>query len=131
MSALGELLRDMPDAHVAGDAGTSITGIAYDSRLAKPGDLFVALPGFHTDGAAFIADAVRRGAVAVVTQRPDALAPGGLPRIVVPDARRALTDRAAAFHGYPARRIKVVGVTGTDGKTTTVHLVSAVLEAMG
>src|SRR5450756_1204162 len=127
MPALGELLVDMPYAHVVGDAGAIITGTAYDSRLAKPGDLFVALPGFHTDGAAFIADAVRRGAVAVITQRPDAPAPEGIPRIVVPDARRALTDLAAAFHGYPARQIRVMGVTGTDGKTTTVHLVSAVL----
>ena len=131
MPALGELLVDMPYAHVVGDAGAIITGTAYDSRLAKPGDLFVALPGFHTDGAAFIADAVRRGAVAVITQRPDAPAPEGIPRIVVPDARRALTDLAAAFHGYPARQIRVMGVTGTDGKTTTVHLASAVLEAMG
>ena len=131
MPALGELLRDLAYAVPTGDAGTLITGIAYDSRLAKPGDLFVALPGFHNDGTAFIADALRRGAVAVVTQRHEALVQEGVPRVLVPDARRALTDLAAAFYAYPARKIRVVGVTGTDGKTTTVHLVSAVLEAMG
>jgi UDP-N-acetylmuramoyl-L-alanyl-D-glutamate--2,6-diaminopimelate ligase len=131
MPTLRELLQDLPYTRLAGDGDPPITGIAYDSRLVKPGDVFVALPGFHTDGAAFIADAVARGAVAVVTQQPDAPVAEGIPRIVTPDSRRALTDLAAAFYSYPARQIRVVGVTGTDGKTTTVHLVSAVLEAMG
>ena len=131
MLALGELLRDLPYAVLSGDSRVVITGIAYDSRLTKPGDLFVALPGFHTDGTTFIADAVRRGAAAVVTQRHDVQVQEGIPSVLVPDARRTLTDLAAAFYGYPARQIRVVGVTGTDGKTTTVHLASAVLEAMG
>ncbi len=131
MLALHELLRDMPYARLSGDGGRQIARIAYDSRLVGPGDIFVALPGYHSDGTVFIADAVKRGATAVATQRADAPVPEGIARIDVPDARRALTDLAAAFYGYPARQIRVVGVTGTDGKTTTVHLVSAVLEAMG
>jgi UDP-N-acetylmuramoyl-L-alanyl-D-glutamate--2,6-diaminopimelate ligase len=131
MPALRELLQDLPYAALTGEAAAPITGIAYDSRLVKQGDLFVALPGYHVDGTAFIDDAVRYGAEAIVTQRPDAMVPQGIVRILVPDARRALTDLAAAFYGYPARQIRVVGVTGTDGKTTTTHLVSAVLEAMG
>ena len=131
MPVLAEMLRELPCAAVQGDPNIEITGLAYDSRLVKPGDLFVALPGFHVDGSGFIPAAVERGAVAVLTQRPDAPPTSGLPRILVPDARRALTDLSAALYGYPARRLRVVGVTGTDGKTTTSYLVSAVLEAMG
>ncbi|HEX9017524.1 MAG TPA: UDP-N-acetylmuramoyl-L-alanyl-D-glutamate--2,6-diaminopimelate ligase [Chloroflexota bacterium] len=131
MPALLKLLEELPYARVEGDAAIEITGIAYDSRLVRPGDLFVALPGFHVDGTSFVADALRRGAVAVVSARPGVATPGSVPRIAVPDARRALTDLAAAYYGHPARELRVVGVTGTDGKTTTTHLVSAVLEAMG
>jgi len=131
MLLLRELLPDLPYAHPHGDVDISIGGIAYDSRLVRSGDLFVAMPGFHTNGAVFIADAVQRGAVAVVTQQPDARIPEGIPWVLVPEARRALADLAAAFYRHPARQLRVVGVTGTDGKTTTTHLVSAVLEAMG
>ncbi len=131
MPTIRELLRELPEAHLLGDQELSVVGIAYDSRLVKPGDLFVALPGFHADGCLFVPDALRRGAVGVVTQNPAAEIPDGVTWITVPDARRALTDLSAAFHGYPARELRVVGVTGTDGKTTTTHLVSATLEAMG
>jgi UDP-N-acetylmuramoyl-L-alanyl-D-glutamate--2,6-diaminopimelate ligase len=131
MPKLLELTQGLPSARVTGDPDVSIQGISYDSRLVKAGDLFVALPGFHQDGAAFIADAVRRGAAAVVTENPAATVPEGVSLVLVPGVRRALTDLSAAFFGYPGRDIRVVGVTGTDGKTTTVHLVSAVLEAMG
>lgn len=131
MPTLRELLRDLSDVHPLGDLDTSVAGIAYDSRMAKPGDLFVALPGFHSDGATFIPDAIRRGAVAVVTQNPEVSVPEEIPRLLVQDARRTLTDLSAAFYGYPGRQLRVVGVTGTDGKTTTTYLVSASLEAMG
>jgi UDP-N-acetylmuramoyl-L-alanyl-D-glutamate--2,6-diaminopimelate ligase len=131
MSLLRELLRDLPEARVLGEQDVPVAGVAYDSRLVRPGDLFVALPGFHSNGAAFIPDALRRGAVAVVTQEPSVSVPEGVPLLLVPDARGALTNLSASFYGYPARRLRVVGVTGTDGKTTTVHLVSALLEAMG
>jgi UDP-N-acetylmuramoyl-L-alanyl-D-glutamate--2,6-diaminopimelate ligase len=131
MPTLRELLRSSSHALPEGDPNPTVTGIAYDSRTVKPGELFVALPGFHVDGTVFIRDAVRRGAVAAVTQRPEATAPEGTPLIRVPDTRRALADLSAAFYGYPARRLRVVGVTGTDGKTSVTHLASAVLEAMG
>ena len=131
MPTLRELLRDLSEARILGDQDATVEGIAYDSRLVGPGDLFVALPGFHADGSSFIPDAVRRGAAAVVTQNPAAPIPEGTTRVQVPDARRALTDLSAAFYGYPARQLRVVGVTGTDGKTTTTHLISAVLETMG
>ncbi|MHB0870827.1 MAG: UDP-N-acetylmuramoyl-L-alanyl-D-glutamate--2,6-diaminopimelate ligase [Chloroflexota bacterium] len=131
MPTLRELLKELPCARLAGDPDTAVAAIAYDSRLVKEGDLFVALPGFHSDGAAFIPDALRRGAAAVVTQNSEAQIVEGTAWLQVPDARRALTDLSAAFHGYPARHLLVIGVTGTDGKTTTTHLVSATLEAMG
>ncbi len=131
MPTLRELLKDLPYARLLGNPDKPVAGIAYDSRLVKPGELFVALPGFHTDGAAFIPDALRRGAAAVVTQDPSTPASEEVPWVLVPETRRCLTDLSAAFYGYPARRLRVVGVTGTDGKTTTTHLVSATLEAMG
>jgi len=131
MPKLRELLQGLSSARVTGDPDVSIGGIAYDSRLVKAGDLFVALPGLHQDGSVFIPDAVRRGAVAVATESADAPVPEGVTILLVPGVRRALTDLSAAFFGYPGRELRVVGVTGTDGKTTTVHLISAVLEAMG
>jgi len=128
---LRELLRNLPHIRVSGDLETSVGCIAYDSRLVKPGDLFVALPGYHTDGAVFIPDALQRGAAAVATQASDVTVPEGIAHLLVKDIRQALTGLAASFHGYPGRQIRVVGVTGTDGKTTTTYLVSAALEAMG
>lgn len=113
---------------LASGADVEVRAVAYDSRRVEAGDLFVAIPGFHRDGAAFAADAVRRGAVAVVADRPLRLR---VPSVVVPDARAALADLAAEFFDYPAHRLRVVGVTGTDGKTTTTRLISDVLTAAG
>lgn len=131
MPKLRELLQDMPYVRAGGDMESWIEGIAYDSRLVKKGDLFVALPGFHVDGARYIPDALQRGAAAIATQQPDFTPAGDIPHLWVPDTRRALVDLSAAFFGYPGRQIRVVGVTGTDGKTTTTFLASATLEAMG
>lgn len=114
---------------VAGDAAfLDVRGLAYDSRRAVPGSVFVAIPGFHRDGHDFAAEAVAKGAIAVVAERPvEVRAPVAL----VPDGRAALADLAAEFFDHPSRRLRLAGVTGTDGKTTTVHLVSDVLEAGG
>ncbi len=125
---LGPLLDACAMSVPEGTAAVEVRALAYDSRAAAPGSLFVAIRGFHRDGHDFAADAVRRGAVAVVAER--ALA-AGAPVIVVPDTRAALADLAAELYDHPTRRLRVVGVTGTDGKTTTVHLVSDVLEAAG
>jgi UDP-N-acetylmuramoyl-L-alanyl-D-glutamate--2,6-diaminopimelate ligase len=102
--------------------------LAYDSRSVTPGSLFFCLPGAHTDGHDHAREAVRSGAAALVVERPLDL---DAPQLRVPDARVAMAAVAAAFHGHPSHALTVVGVTGTDGKTTTVHLLGAVLEAHG
>lgn len=125
---LGPLL-GAANTEIGGDARfLDVRGIAYDSRKVAPGTLFVAIPGFHRDGHAFAAEAAAKGAVAVVAERALDLT---VPVAIVPDARAALADLAAEFFDHPTRRLRLVGVTGTDGKTTTVHLVSDVLEAAG
>lgn len=108
-----------------------ITAVVYDSRAVTPGALFVAYCGFHTDGHTYIPQAIERGAAAVVYEDPawDARIP--VPALRTPNARVALAPLAAAFYGCPGRRMRVVGVTGTDGKTTTTFLTSVALEAGG
>ncbi len=118
----------LPGAALRGDGGVVITGVATDSRRVRRGDLFVAVPGSRADGGEFAAEAVARGAVAVVAARPLALP---VPVAVTGDLRAAAADLAAAFHGHPARALRVVGVTGTNGKTTTTFLLRALLEAAG
>ena len=112
-----------PDA-----ADADVRTVVYDSRRATEASLFVAIAGAHRDGHDHAAEAVARGAVAVVAERPLSL---GVPVAVVPDSRAALADLAAELFDHPTRKLRLVGVTGTDGKTTTVHLISDVLEAGG
>ena len=110
-----------------------ITHIAEDSRQSRPGTLFVAVRGSVHDGHTFIPDALKRGAVAVAgehEERPGDL-PEGVPYVRVPDDRRAVSRLAAAFFGHPSRKLQVVGITGTDGKTTTATLIHSILLAAG
>jgi UDP-N-acetylmuramoyl-L-alanyl-D-glutamate--2,6-diaminopimelate ligase len=125
---LGALLSQARIPVPDGAADRDVRAIAYDSRKVKEGSLFVAIPGFHRDGIDFVPDAVKNGAIAVVAERKVRMT---LPVAVVPDARAALADLAAEFFDHPTDRLRVAAVTGTDGKTTTVHLVSDVLEAVG
>jgi UDP-N-acetylmuramoyl-L-alanyl-D-glutamate--2,6-diaminopimelate ligase len=131
---LDELAREIPGAvDVVGDASVRVVGVRHDSRAVKPGDLFVARKGAKADGARFVRDALARGAVAVLAARGeiDALLPE-VPLLLVDDAPRALAFAAAAVYGHPAFSLEVVGVTGTNGKTTTAHLVRhAVNSALG
>ena len=117
-------------AGVHGDL--EIAEVAYDSRKVKPGTLFVAIHGEKTDGNEFIAEAIARGAVAIVSEqaRRESI-PAEVPWIKVPFARRALALIAANYFGRPAEVLKLVGVTGTNGKTTTSFLVDSILRAAG
>ena len=126
---LGQLTDVIGPERVVGVPVGEVTGLAYDSRQVAAGALFFAIPGDHVDGHDFIADAVARGAAAVVAERET---PGlDVPQLLVIRTRDALADAADAWYGRPSERLEVIGVTGTDGKTTTVHLVSDVLEAGG
>jgi UDP-N-acetylmuramoyl-L-alanyl-D-glutamate--2,6-diaminopimelate ligase len=105
-----------------------VSGLAYSSGSVSAGTLFFCVPGFKADGHDFAADAVRRGAVALVCERPLGL---GVPEVVVDDVRAEMGPVAARFHGDPTAELRVVGITGTNGKTTTAFLVRDLLEAAG
>lgn len=111
----------------AGDV--EITDITCDSRKVKPGTLFVALPGARMDGHDFIPAAVRSGAAAIVAQRP--VDTGSVPLILTAHPRQALALLSAAFFGHPARQLTLIGLTGTKGKTTTAHIIQAILQSAG
>lgn len=127
---LADLAAAVPGARIEGDGTIEITGVAYDSRQVQPGDLFVALRGGYADGHDYVAQAAGRGAAAALVERP--LTGAGLAaQVIAPDSRAALARIAAAFYGHPARRIGVIGVTGTDGKTTTTYFIDSMLAACG
>jgi len=105
-----------------------ISDLAYDSRTVTPGTLFFCVPGMISDGHDFAPDAVARGAVALVVERPLSL---GVPEVLVPEVRRAMPGAAARFYGDPTASLQTAGVTGTNGKTTTAFLVRELLEADG
>ena len=117
---LGDAARDAPPVEV--------TALAYDNRLVTPGTLFFCVPGFTRDGHDFAPDAVARGAAALVVERPLGL---GVPEVLVDDVRAAMAPAAAALNADPTKRLRAVGITGTNGKTTTAFLVRGLLEAAG
>lgn len=127
---LQDLVAAAPEATLQDAAQLDITDIVMDSRKVTPGCLFVCLVGHASDGHAYAAQAVEAGAAALLVQRPVEAA-GGVPQVVAPDTRRAWAQMCAAFYGYPARKLRLVGVTGTNGKTTTATLIKGVLEFAG
>lgn len=127
---LGRLAKAVEGAVLEGAASTEVGLLEYDSRRVRPGALFFALRGANADGCAYLEEAARRGAVAAVCEK-GVRVPKGLAAVRVADARRAMADVAAEFYGHPTRRLKVVGVTGTNGKTTTTHMVRDVLRGAG
>lgn len=113
------------DARILGDGSVEVSALAYDSRRARPGTLFFCVPGEKVDGHAFAAQVVEAGAAALVVERELEV---DVPQVLVADARAAMAPFAARFHGNPSRDLQMVGVTGTNGKTTTAFLVREVLE---
>ena len=128
------LIDRLPDARIHGDGDTVVTGITHDSRAVQPDDLYLARPGEHAHGIDYVADAVAAGAVAVLTDTPSvpvALAVGVAAVVEVTDPRAATGPAAAWVYGDPAPALDVIGVTGTNGKTTTAYLLDGGLRASG
>ena len=125
---LRELSAAVPGTQIAGDGDTEISDLAYDSRRAGPGTLFFCVPGHTADGHDFARQVVAAGAAALVVERPLGL---GVPELRVADARAAMAPLAAAFHRDPTSELRVAGITGTNGKTTTAFLLRHILEAAG
>jgi len=133
MTTLRELLTDVAVLRADGPLDIPVVGLAYDSRKVLPGGLFVAIKGYHTDGHAYVDQAVARGAAAVVVdaRQWDEPTPDGVTLVAAIDSRVALAPLAAAFYGHPAKGLRTIGVTGTKGKSTTTDLVSQVLDSCG
>jgi UDP-N-acetylmuramoyl-L-alanyl-D-glutamate--2,6-diaminopimelate ligase len=125
---LDEVISGTPAGVTGREASVEIRDLAYDNRSVTPGTLFFCVPGMTRDGHEFAPDAVARGAVALVVQRPLDL---GVPEIRVSDVRAAMAPAAARFNGDPSAKLKVIGITGTNGKTTTAFLVRSLMEADG
>jgi len=125
---LDRLLGEVEVIVLRGDSTLEVTAVSYDSRAVRPGALFCCVRGERVDGHDHARAAVSAGAVALLCER---VLPVDVPQVVVADVRTAMANAAAAFHDHPSRALEVVGVTGTNGKTTTTHLLRAVLEADG
>ncbi len=130
MRTLASLLVDVPNARVHGDPHTPVASLVADSREVVPHSMFFALPGTRADGVAFVDEAVRRGATVVVAPRMVPV-PECVTVVVVDDPRQTLARVASSFWGHPERRMTLVGVTGTDGKTSVAYLAARMLSACG
>ena len=127
---INDLLKNIATQKISGSVETEITGIFYDSRQVRSGGLFVAFSGQQTDGAEYIGDALKRGAGAIVSEYPSD-SEAGVVHIQVEDARKTLGLLANSFYGNLSQKLRVVGVTGTNGKTTVAHLLRDILQAAG
>lgn len=131
MKTIQQLAQIVEGATIIGDKETIITGIEHDSRKAETGTLFVCIKGVHVDGHKFISQAVNAGAKAILTTRETVDVPAGVAILRVPDLNKALDTIVPYFHDYPARSMRIIGITGTNGKTTTSYITRAILRAAG
>ena len=127
---LRALLDGLTGCQVLGDVDVPVTGVAYHSREVTPGGLFVALKGCRTDGHLYLAASLDQGARVVVTEQ-ELAPPPGVTVVRVPKARLALAHISAAFYDHPSRELTLVGITGTNGKTSTTYILEAILSAAG
>ena len=133
MKTLAQLAELVDGSAIHGDSNIEITGIEHDSRKVEAGTLFVCIAGFHVDGHKFIPQAVEKGAKAILTTRKveDVEVPEGIAVFQVPELKEALDAIVPFFHDYPAQKMRVIGITGTNGKTTTSYLIRAILREAG
>ncbi|MCR5758414.1 MAG: UDP-N-acetylmuramoyl-L-alanyl-D-glutamate--2,6-diaminopimelate ligase [Selenomonas sp.] len=133
MKTLAQLAELVEGSVIQGDEHIEITGIEHDSRKVQVGTLFVCIAGFHVDGHKFIPQAVENGAKAILTTRAcsEVEVPAGIAVLHVPELKEALDTIVPFFHDYPAQKMRVIGITGTNGKTTTSYLIRAILREAG
>ncbi|SDP19613.1 UDP-N-acetylmuramoyl-L-alanyl-D-glutamate--2,6-diaminopimelate ligase [Selenomonas ruminantium] len=133
MKTLAQLAELVDGSAIHGDSNIEITGIEHDSRKVEAGTLFVCIAGFHVDGHKFIPQAVEKGAKAILTTRSieELEVPEGIAVLQVPELKEALDTIVPFFHDYPAQKLRVIGITGTNGKTTTSYLIRAILREAG
>ncbi len=124
---LAALLEGVEITESNADLATDISGVCYDSRAAAKGILFVAVPGYQSDGYSYIGEAFGKGAAAVVCERPPS---ESVPWILVPSARKALARIAANFYGHPGDKMTLIGVTGTNGKTSVTYMLKSLIESL-
>ena len=128
MSKLSQITKGI-DCQIVG-SDLKVAGLKYDSRQVEAGDLFFAIPGFKVDGHHFINDAISKGAVAIVVEELQPIKEN-ITQVIVKDSREAMGLIAANFYGNPANKLKMIGITGTNGKTTTTYLIKGILEEAG
>src|SRR5262249_43995447 len=122
---LKDLIQALPAVEVEGPLDRGITGLTYELRRGTPGMGFVAVPGQNVDGHEFISNAIDRGAAGIICER-NGFASQRATKIKVPDVRQALARAAAAYYQHPSAKLKVIGVTGTNGKTTVAFMVKEI-----
>jgi len=122
---LGDLIKNLDHISNNADADIDITGICYDTRTIRKGELFTAIKGYETDGNMFIADAVKKGVCCIICEKIPEIE---IPYILVKDARKALAEISAVWFGDPAKKLKIIGVTGTNGKTSVTWLIKHMIE---